>query len=739
MIKSYFHKYASVLLVTIAAFALCSCSEEELSGFDIPEGYYLDAETIELNVGDFTMEVDETFTLTAEVYPTEVYYSDVVWSSSDTSVATISDGVVTAVGLGTTVITATSVQTESVTAEITITVAEEVIPLESISIYRLSTGEEIESVTVAIYDSVGLGIIYHPANATNTGVMWVMDKAEYASVGRETGVVTGKVFSSGECKVIASSTYDRDITAACTISVEYVDIESIILSYTTTVVDPDTEEVSELILYDAATIGVTQTVAIDVELVPYNATVVSTSWLSDNPLIATVDDEGNVTGQAMGTTTITATSTDIHGNTATKTFEISVDKYIAESITLTSSSLTTRPNETFASDVVVVATPSYGVPDDLIWSVMPEDAATVVENFDIYGGVTATVTPAYNYGGEFTLTATYASDETITASITLSVDEATNVNIAPEFHGAAFPMTDRSVQLTWTYYDTGNGTGTYNDATNITWYSDNTAAATVDANGLVTFVGYGDVKITATSSYDDTVEDVEFSIPAGYFRELYNETKSVNTSFNTNCGYGYYLFNTASLTKGDGYITNTTRTNGGSVSITPDGSTTTYDYYNRSDIYCSDESICVFNGRTYPYFAIHIDDVVAQELGNVQYQAITFSMKTSGGSNYLYFAIDSYDDFADTRVTPYFLDDKSVILAVNIATAGAATFYTPLEASPTSYAEIYNVYIYNNMYGFSGYLSTSAIQYKIYSVQTFATLEDIESYIESEGLSIVEK
>ncbi|MFR9521573.1 MAG: Ig-like domain-containing protein [Rikenellaceae bacterium] len=764
MIKAYFHRFTSALIVAAAALATYSCTEEELPGYDIPDGYYTDATSVELNTYEWTLEAGDTFTLEATVLPEEVYYNEVTWSSDDDSIASVSDdGVVTAHDYGTATITATSVQTSTVSASAIITVAEEVIAVESIQIYRLSTNEAFDNddfVPVVIQDTVALGIIYTPANATNTDIEWRIDMAEYAAVGMDTGLVTGKML--GDCTVTATYFDDRNITASCGIRVQYMGIDSITIFYRSTVVDPETEIESEVIVYDSTAIGATETILLEVDNEPYNATVISTAWKSANPLVASVDDEGNVTGEAMGTTTITATSTDAYGDTATDTFEISVEKVIAESISLTSAYSSARPGEDFAEDIVVVTSPSYGVADELVWTVSPAGYATVTEHIDEYGDVTATVT-AGQTEGDFTITATYANDSEISASIVLSVDAPTNVNIDPEFHGASYPLTDRTLQLSWSYFDTydgaAGGTGSYNTPT-ISWSSSNEAIATVDSNGKLTFgefadYPYGDVTISAKSSYDNTIETVDISIPAGYFRELFDTNKSIGTSNGTNYGFSYFLFNGSSVVShySDGYITNTpTAYSNLSTYTYPNADNTNiwYDKQARGDFWCFDESICLLNGKTFPYVAVRIDDVSGMGSGNVKYQTINFSFKTSDNSTITNITPTSYYNFAnDSRITPYYLDDGSVILVLDLALTNNSYVYTSLEESSTSYYQAGTISFNHFMYGYQedqydsdNNLSASAMTsftYNLYSVQTFATVADIEAYIASEGRYVIEK
>ena len=69
-----------------------------------------------------TLSLGEEITLTAEVYPQDADSPVVVWTSSDESVVTVADGVVTAVGEGTATITCTALDGFGATATCTVTV-----------------------------------------------------------------------------------------------------------------------------------------------------------------------------------------------------------------------------------------------------------------------------------------------------------------------------------------------------------------------------------------------------------------------------------------------------------------------------------------------------------------------------------------------------------------------------------------------------------------------------------------
>ena len=85
------------------------------------------------------------------------------------------------------------------------------------------------------------------------------------------------------------------------------------------------------------------TTQLSATITPSNATLKDIYWVSDNPAIASVDQNGKVTGLKRGITTITAMAID--GSGVKATCLILVDWITAENLTLNPSELTLAINQ----------------------------------------------------------------------------------------------------------------------------------------------------------------------------------------------------------------------------------------------------------------------------------------------------------------------------------------------------------------------------------------------------------
>ena len=194
---NYFSRMLCALLLC-SGLALTGCTEEPAPV--AVSAITLDANSLELQEGD-------SQSLTATISPSDADNKKVLWISSNSSVATVAEGVVTAVKAGKATITAKS-DDGGKTATCEVTVVAKAILVESVSLDKTSVelkeGEEV-SLTATV----------KPDNATNKNVTWSSSNETVASV--TDGKVTA--LKSGET-TITVTTEDGAKTAECKITVK---------------------------------------------------------------------------------------------------------------------------------------------------------------------------------------------------------------------------------------------------------------------------------------------------------------------------------------------------------------------------------------------------------------------------------------------------------------------------------------------------------------------------------------
>lgn len=148
-------------------------------------------------------------------------------------------------------------------------------------------------------------------------------------------------------------------------------------------------------------------------ITPSNATLSDIYWVSDNPAIASVDQNGKVTGLKSGITTITAMAIDGSGVKATCLILVEVDGITAENLTLNPSELTLAINQT--AKITPVITPDNTSITSLEWSTSNAGVAPFKANSD--GSIT--VLGAADGVATITCRTTDGSDLTATCTVTV--------------------------------------------------------------------------------------------------------------------------------------------------------------------------------------------------------------------------------------------------------------------------------------------------------------------------------
>lgn len=229
---------------------------------------------ISLNKSELNLKKGQSEKLVVSYDPADTTdKKDVVWTSSDTSVVSVAaDGTVNALKEGTAEITA---KVGDKTAVCKVTVKE--IHLNEISLSKAET-------TIAKGKTETLKVIYNPEDTTDDKtVIWSSGNPEIASV--KDGVVTA--IKAGTTEITAKV---GDKTAVCKVTVN-IPLESITISP------------SEMRLESG------ETKSFKVTYNPEDTTDDKTiRWNVEDNTIASVDENGNVTGLKGGVTTVSATS-----------------------------------------------------------------------------------------------------------------------------------------------------------------------------------------------------------------------------------------------------------------------------------------------------------------------------------------------------------------------------------------------------------------------------------------------
>lgn len=476
-------------------------------------GVTLDSSSIELTEGD-------EFTLTANISPNNATNKNVTWSSSNSSVASVSNGKVAALKAGKATIT---VKTDDggKTATCEVEVNEKIYPVIGVTLSHtsatLTEGEEL-TITASI----------RPDNATNKNLTWSSSNSSVASV------VNGKVKAlKAGYTTVSVKTEDGNKTANCDI----------------TVVEPP--KATSLSLSESSINGYiyrdhSKLYRVSVSAYPSNA-VTDYEWSSSNTRVAKVEGSGNsaeIYTEDYGESTITVT-----------------DKRTGLSSSMTIHTLV----EDFAWNESTSET-MYGYPmitvylneeHRLNYSYSPSYATKIFSDLKQF------VFYEDNYVVDAPTVVSISEDGVITGlkagvigikPTGLVVKAAETGRLYIKVKDRYTPVTGISLNKTYlsmTQYDTETLSATISpsDATDksVTWVSDNPSVAKVDSKGLVTAVSGGSAVITARSEDSSLTASCTVSVTADSHEavDLGLSVKWAACNYNAASSYevgGYYLW-----------------------------------------------------------------------------------------------------------------------------------------------------------------------------------------------------
>ncbi len=483
--------------------------------------------SVELDYTNITLKLEEQFRLTALVLPEDASDKTVIWSSSDTSVATVNEnGMVTAVGSGSATILCKSADSGETS-------------MCNVTVYQPVTGITISNDTMTVRKGTEfwLNATCQPENAMNKSVIWSSSDTTIATVDKN-GKVTA--LEPGNC-VITATSQDSGVTAKCSLTVTqpitgiYLNTtsktilagEKFVLIPTITPLDADNKNViytssdtsvatvdadgvvtgvrggraviiakteergliasclvtvqefvsSVNITTDSAQMNLGTVIQLQAEVLSETATNKKLSWSSTNNSILQVDSTGKVTAVGMGTAAIYAYATD--GSGLFDSCQITVIKPVG-SIVIEPGSVTVSEGKT--AQVTATVYPADATIQEIEWSSSDPNVATV----DYSGQITGVSK------GICKIFATSADGNNIIGVCRVTVKEtvpATGIVINSK-NITMLPGQTRA--LTARIKPSRSTEGVY-------WVSGDTSIATVSADGVVTARGQGMTEIYCIS------------------------------------------------------------------------------------------------------------------------------------------------------------------------------------------------------------------------------------------------
>jgi uncharacterized protein YjdB len=176
------------------------------SGWTVQDDTYVAVTSVTLSTGTTTVDKGNTTTLTVTVLPSNATNTAVTWSTSDSTVATVANGVITGVGCGNANIIVTSVDNSSITAQCVVTVENHV------------TGVDLNTYIVTIVSGNTYQLIptVTPSDACNTAVTWSSSDSNVVTVDSN-GLISG--VTTGFATVTVTSNDTNSATCNCSVTV----------------------------------------------------------------------------------------------------------------------------------------------------------------------------------------------------------------------------------------------------------------------------------------------------------------------------------------------------------------------------------------------------------------------------------------------------------------------------------------------------------------------------------------
>ena len=467
-----------------------------------------------VTISDSTLTLEEGLTaqLTATTNPTNATNTNITWSSTDVSVATVSStGLVTAIAKGTATIYATSTMDNTKVGQCVVTVTK---PSVIVSEYlftsktwtatkdgiaanwtngssgngfmnngvQITTGTSGANATSPVsFTDVKKVVVSYCTNASSGAGSISIQIGSSSTISHTITKTGGTTARDLEFTPASNQTGNVKITVTCSTN-------SIYICGITITCDNNPVYPTSLNITGNSSVNVGDTTQLGVTFNSADVNRTNVTWTSNNTAVATVSNGGLVTGISQGSATITATGEAESGTGPTANITITVSNVAVSGVSInpTTLALTVGGSSTLTATV----SPSNATNKGITFSSNNTSVATVDQNS---GNVLAIAK------GSATITATSKSDSSKKATCTVTVSDqlVTSISINPN---SLSLEPGASSQLSAVVSPDNAANKSY------TWSSSNTSVATVTSAGLVTAVTNGSANIYATANDGSNVK-----------------------------------------------------------------------------------------------------------------------------------------------------------------------------------------------------------------------------------------
>ena len=408
------------------------------------EAKIYEAEKIQFDKSSYSVMQGSTLTLNPQVLPEQTTDKTIIWKSENPEIATVENGVVTGVSVGTTAIVATC---GKATARVIMSVTRRILKVESVTLNlteaQLEVGDELQLVATVL-----------PEDHTDGDLSWRSSSGTIARVDSK-GLVSARRVGTAEITVTCGG-----VSATCVVTVVKAPV----------VATGVTLNVNRLNLTEGESASLTA------EVEPADADDKSIAWSSDNLSVATVTD-GVVTAVGVGEARITAACGDVSDVCVVTVNERAPEVIVPTSITLDITSQTIYKGDTFR--LTAILTPDDVTEGEISWTSSNTRVAIVAPDGSVEG-----------IGkGETLIRATTVNGLTATCALTVAVP-VEGLTVDPTSF-SSIEGTEFDIHVNILPEDA-------DEPQNLLWSSSDESVVEVDQEGHCRIVGEGNATVTVT-------------------------------------------------------------------------------------------------------------------------------------------------------------------------------------------------------------------------------------------------